>query len=208
MAIEAAVRALGLAPGAEVIVPSITFVASASGILLGRCIPVFADVVPETCQIDPDDIERKITRRTRAILVVHYGGYPVDLDRILRIARKHKLYVIEDCAHAQASAWRKRKVGAHGDIGTFSFQGSKSLACGEGGCIVTDSRKLYEDAYAYHHIGRTLWAKKYEHETVGPNYRLSTLQGALLRTQLKKLPAQTRARMKTANAIRRGLRGI
>jgi dTDP-4-amino-4,6-dideoxygalactose transaminase len=186
-------------------VPAITFVASASGVLMARGIPVFADVIPETCQIDPDDVERKVTERTRGVVVVHYGGYPVDLTRIKDVAERHGLFVLEDCAHAQGTEWEGRKVGAIGDVGTFSFQGSKSLTCGEGGAIVTDRSDLYEACWAYHHIGRTLGSEKYGHETVGPNLRLSEVQAALLRTQLEKLPAQTEQRMATAQMLADGL---
>jgi len=208
VAIEIALRACGIEAGDEVIVPSVTFIASASAVLLVQGIPVFADILENTCQIDPADVERKITPRTRAILVVHYGGYPVDMDRILDVARRHNLFVVEDAAHAQGSAWRGRKVGAIGDIGTFSFQQSKSLTCGEGGAVVTDSEDLYNKAYAYHHIGRALGAAKYEHTSVGPNYRLTEFQGAILRTQLRKLQRQNETRMKNAALLSRGIRDI
>ncbi|MCK4374527.1 MAG: DegT/DnrJ/EryC1/StrS family aminotransferase [Candidatus Brocadiae bacterium] len=208
VAIECALQGLGLRPGDEVIVPAVTFVASASGVLMARGIPVFADVIPETCQIDPDDIERKVTERTRGVVVVHYGGYPADMGRITEIAGKHGLFVLEDCAHAQGSEWEGRKVGAIGDVGTFSFQGSKSLTCGEGGAIVTDRDNVYKACWAYHHIGRGLDAEKYEHETVGPNLRLSEVQGALLRTQLEKLQAQVEQRMAMAAFLSEGLQEI
>jgi len=208
VAIECALQGLGLRPGDEVIVPAITFVASASGVLMARGIPVFADVDPETCQIDPDDVERKVTKRTRGVLVVHYAGYPVDLTRIKELAARHGLFVLEDCAHAHGTEWEGRKVGAIGDVGTFSFQGSKSLTCGEGGAVVTDRQDVYEACWAYHHIGRALSAEKYQHETVGPNLRLSEVQAALLRTQLEKLQGQTERRMATAGALAEGLRDI
>lgn len=208
VAIEAALHAVGMKPGDEVIVPAVTFIATASAVMLARGKPVFADVLPETCQLDPDEIERRMSPRTTGIVVVHYGGYPADMDRIKRVARKHKLFVIEDCAHAQATEWRGRKVGAISDAGTFSFQMSKSLTSGEGGAVITDSSKVYEAAYAYHHIGRTLWAKKYEHESVGPNYRVTEFQGAILNTQLAKLTRQTRTRMRTAKLIAKRIKDI
>ncbi len=208
VAIECALQGLGLRAGEEVIVPAITFVASASGVLMARGIPVFADVIPETCQIDPEDVERKITKRTRGVVVVHYGGYPVDLPRIKEVAERHGLFILEDCAHAHGTEWEGRKVGAIGDVGTFSFQGSKSLTCGEGGAIVTDRQDVYEACWAYHHIGRALSAEKYGHETVGPNLRLSEVQAALLRTQLEKLPGQNERRMATAAVLSKGLKDI
>jgi len=208
VAIECALAGLGLRPGEEVIVPAITFVATASGVLMGRGIPVFADVIPETCQIDPEDIERKITERTAGIALVHYGGYPCDMTRIMKLAEKHGLFVLEDCAHAQGTQWEGRGAGSIGDVGTFSFQGSKSLTCGEGGAIVTKRQDVYEACWAYHHIGRGLSAEKYEHETVGPNLRLCELQGAVLRTQLEKLPGQVERRMATEAALIEGLADI
>lgn len=208
VAIECALNGLGLKPGDEVIVPSITFVATASGVLMARGIPVFADCIPETCQIDPEDVERKVTDRTRGICLVHYAGYPADLTRLKEVADRHGLFILEDCAHAQGSEWEGRKVGAIGDAGTFSFQGTKSLTCGEGGAIVTDRQDVYEACWAYHHIGRTLGSEKYHHETVGPNLRISELQGALLRTQLEKLQGQTERRMANAAKLSAGLADI
>ncbi len=190
------------------IVPAITFVASATGVILAQGVPVFADIKAETCQIDPASVEEKITENTKGILVVHYAGYPVDMDTILEIAKKHHLFVLEDCAHAQGTEWKSRKVGTIGDIGTFSFQQSKSLTCGEGGAVVTDSEGLYEKTYAYHHIGRASGSAKYEHAIVGPNFRLTEFQGAILRTQLKKLPRQTAIRMKNACLLSEGLTEI
>jgi dTDP-4-amino-4,6-dideoxygalactose transaminase len=208
VAIVAALKALGIEAGDEVIVPSLTFIASASAIILAQGVPIFADVLEDTCQIDPVSIEKKITRRTKGIVVVHYGGYPADMDAILKIAKRHRLFVVEDSAHAQGTEWKGRKVGAIGDIGTFSFQQSKSLTSGEGGAIITNSKELYEKVYAYHHIGRAHGSAKYDHTIVGPNYRITEFQGALLRTQLKKLQRQTEKRMENANLLSKGLKEI
>ncbi len=208
VAIETILKAAGLKPGDEVIVPSITFIATASGVLMARGIPVFADTIPETCQIDPADVEAKITGRTRGIVVVHYAGYPADLDALGKIARRHHLFLVEDCAHAHGTAWRGRRVGAFGAGGTFSFQGSKSLTCGEGGALVTNDRGVYESAWAYHHIGRGLKAGTYAFTSIGPNYRLSELAAAVLCTQLQKFPAQSRTRARNAARIARGIEDI
>ena len=163
---------------------------------MAQGIPIFSDIEADTFQIDPNSVEDKITKNTRGIVVVHYGGRPVNMDRILGIAKKHKLFVIEDCAHAHGSEWKNKKVGALGTMGTFSFQQGKSLTCGEGGAVVTNDEKLYEKAYAYHHIGRTLGSERYEHTIVGPNFRLTEFQAAILRIQLKKLQKQVETRMK------------
>lgn len=208
LAIQAALKALGVEAGDEVIVPAVTFIASATGVILSQGIPIFADIKAETCQIDPDSVEEKITENTKGILVVHYAGYPVDMDAILKIAQKHHLFVLEDSSHAHGTEWKGRKIGAIGNIGTFSFQQSKSLTSGEGGAILTDNEELYEKAYAYHHIGRAFGSEKYEHTIVGPNFRLTELQGVLLRTQLKKLQKQTEIRMQNANLLSYGLKEI
>lgn len=208
VAIECALKGLGLEPGDEVIVTSLTFIASASAILIARGVPVFADIIPETFQIDPDDVERKITERTRGIVVVHYGGYPTDMTRILEVARRHGLFVLEDSAHAHGSEWEGRRVGAIGDAGTFSFEGSKSLPCGEGGAIVTNREEVYEACWAYHHIGRILGSEKYDHQAIGPNLRLSELQAAVLHGQFERLLDQIRRRMATAARLRQGLREV
>lgn len=208
VAITAALAALDLPPGAEVIVPSMTFIASASAVIMAGGVPVFADIDPATYQIAARSVEQHITRRTAGIVAVHYGGYPANLDMLRRVAKRHGLFLVEDCAHAQGSEWRGRKVGAIGDAGTFSFQQSKSLTSGEGGAVVTDRADVYEKAYAYHHIGRSLGADRYEHTIVGPNYRLTEFQGAILRTQLRKLQRQTETKMRNVAALFERLRDI
>jgi len=208
VAIEVALRALGAGPGDEVIVTPMTFIASASAILMARAVPVFADIDPQTYQISAKAVEARITGRTVGIVAVHYAGYPANPGALKRVAKRHGLFLIEDCAHAHGTEWRGRKVGAIGDAGTFSFQQSKSLTSGEGGALVTDRRDVYERAYAYHHIGRALGADTYEHAIVGPNYRLTEFQGAVLRTQLRRLTRQTQTKMRNVAALVEGLRDI
>jgi dTDP-4-amino-4,6-dideoxygalactose transaminase len=208
VSIETSLKAMGLEPGDEVIVPAVTFIASASGVLMARGVPIFADINPDTYQIDPKSIEQQISPRTKGIVVVHYGGYPADMDAINKIARKHKLFVFEDCAHAQGSEWRGKGVGAVGDMGSFSFQQSKALTSGEGGIIITDNQKYWEVAYAYHTIGRTLGSKMYAHVMVGPNYRMTEFQGAILNTQLDKYKKQIYLKMKNAAYFSKELRKI
>ena len=208
VAIETALRAVGVEPGDEVIVTPLTFIASASGILLARAVPVFADIDPETYQISPEAIEAAITRRTAGMLVVHYGGYPCDMTATRAIARRRGLFVVEDCSHAHGTEWKGRKVGSFGDMGSFSFQASKSLSSGEGGAIITDKKKLWERAYAYHHIGRVPNSAKYDHTLFGSNYRLTEFQGAVLRTQLRKLQRQTETKMENAELFWRRIADI
>jgi dTDP-4-amino-4,6-dideoxygalactose transaminase len=190
VAIELALLAAGLEAGDEVIVPGVTFIATASAVSMVNAVPVFVDVVADTAQIDPEAVEAAISPRTKAIVGVHYGGYPVDFDRLLPVARKHGLVLIEDCAHAHGTEWKGRKVGAIGKAGTFSFQMSKSLPAGEGGAVLTDDDDLYERGVLLHNIGRSIKSRQYGHVVVASNYRLSEFQGALLNSQLRKLPEQ------------------
>lgn len=190
VSLQLALRAGGIKPGDEVIVPAVTFIASAGAVTEIGAVPIFVDSDPETLSISPEAIESAITKRTRAIIVVHYGGYPVDFDRILTIARKHNLLVVEDAAHAHGSEWKGRKVGGIGDFGSFSFQETKSLTAGEGGIVLTDNKELAEKARLIHNIGRVVGKRDYDHLLLASNYRMSEFQGALLMSQLKKLPTQ------------------
>ena len=187
VALELALLACGIKPGDEVLVPAVTFIASASAIVTSvGAVPVFVDIDPQTVTIDPGALEVAITKRTRAVIAVHYGGYPVNFDQILPIVKKHNLYLIEDCAHAQGTEWRGHKVGAIGDIGAFSFQESKSFTAGEGGIVLTNNSDLAEQARLYHNIGRVMGQPGYKHFALASNYRLSELQGALLRVQFER----------------------
>jgi len=187
VALELALLACGIKPGDEVLVPAVTFIASASAIITSvGAVPIFVDIDPETATIDPDALEAAITERTRAVIAVHYGGYPIDFDRIIPIVQKHELYLIEDCAHAQGTEWCGRKLGAIGDIGAFSFQESKSFTAGEGGIVITNNSDLAEQARLYHNIGRVMGQAGYKHFVLASNFRLSELQGALLRVQLQR----------------------
>lgn len=187
VALELTLLACGIKPGDEVLVPAVTFIASASTIVTSiGAVPIFVDIDPETAALDPDALEAAITDRTRAVIAVHYGGYPIDFDRLIPIVHKHKLYLIEDCAHAQGTEWRGRKVGAIGDTGAFSFQESKSFTAGEGGIVITNNSDLAEQARLYHNIGRVMGQPGYKHFALASNFRLSELQGALLRVQLQR----------------------
>lgn len=207
-AIECALKALGIGPGDEVLVPALTFVASGTAIALVGATPVFVDVDPETYNLSPDAMEAAITARTRGVVVVHNGGYPADMDRVRAIAQARGLRVVEDCAHAHGSQWRGEGVGHLGDFGTFSFQMGKTLTAGEGGCVITDDAKLAELAYTYHHIGRIPGRPFYEFHRLASNLRMTEWQGAILRTQLQRLPEQTRVREANATYLATGLRGL
>jgi dTDP-4-amino-4,6-dideoxygalactose transaminase len=197
-ALEIAIRAVGLEAGDEVIVPAYTFIATASACLMTNTVPVFADIEPDTYNLDPRRVEEAITERTRAVIPVHIGGCPADMDGITDVAGRRGLRVIEDCAQAHGAEWRGRRVGAIGDVGTFSFQSSKNLNSGEGGCCVTDSEELYLRCWSLHNVGRIPEGKSYEHKLLGWNYRMTEFQAGLLLNQLKRFEEQAKRRSENA----------
>ncbi|NPV65996.1 MAG: DegT/DnrJ/EryC1/StrS family aminotransferase [Anaerolineae bacterium] len=197
-ALEVAMAALGIGPGDEVIVPDYTFVATASAVLFAGARPVFVDVDPRTYCLDPGLAEAAITERTRAIIAVHLGGHPADLDRLTALARRHNLHLVEDSSHAHGSEWRGRKIGAIGDIGTFSFQQSKLMTAGEGGIVITNDDAIERQARAAHDCGRMPGEWFYAHFVYGSNYRLSEWQAAILSQQLARLDEQAAVRSRAA----------
>ena len=207
-ALELALQAAGVRPGDEVLVPAVTFIASASAITRVGAIPVFVDSDPERVTISPQAMERAITARTSAVVAVHYGGYPVDLDAVLPVTRTHGLVLIEDCAHAQGTEWRGKRVGALGTAGGFSFQESKALPGGEGGIVLTNDAAVAEKARLLHNIGRILGKPGYDHFVLASNYRMPELQGALLYSVLQRYPGQMQARQEAGRALTTGLAGI
>jgi dTDP-4-amino-4,6-dideoxygalactose transaminase len=208
VSLEIALAAAGVGPGDEVIVPPVTFVASATSVARVGAVPVFVDVDHETINLDPEAAEAAINGRTRAIVLVHFAGCPADLDRFTEICRKHKLVLIEDCAHAHGAEWRGRRVGSSGSFGSFSFQASKNMTAGEGGILVTSDAGLAERARAISNQGRRTGGAWYEHVALGTNARLTGFQAALLLNQLERLPEQVAARMEGAARLREGLNEI
>jgi dTDP-4-amino-4,6-dideoxygalactose transaminase len=204
-ALEVALAALGIRPGDEVIVPDFTFVATASAVLFTGAMPVLVDVSPDTYCIDPAAVEAFITPRTKAVIAVHMGGHPADLDALTDIARKHHLKLVEDASHAHGSEWRGRRVGAIGNIGTFSFQQSKLMTAGEGGIIVTNDTQLEKTARSVHDCGRMPGEWFYAHFIYGSNYRLSEWQAAILRAQLQRADDLNVLRQRSAACLDREL---
>lgn len=195
-ALHAACFAAGIGPGDEVITTPLTFAASANCVLYCGGTPVFADVDPKTYNIDPEDIRRKITDRTKAIIAVHLAGQPCDMDAIHSIAREHGLIVIEDGAHALGSVYKGKKVGSMSDMTTFSFHPVKPITTGEGGMIVTDNEDFYKKMILFRSHGITRddsmmtrndgpWF--YQQFNLGYNYRITDIQCALGCSQMKKL---------------------
>jgi len=197
-ALEVAIAALGIGPGDEVILPDFTFIATAGAVLFTGALPVLVDCTPDTYCIDPELVESAVTERTKAIIAVHMGGHPANLDGLLQIARIHNLALVEDSSHAHGTEWKGRKIGAIGDIGTFSFQASKLMTAGEGGMVLTNREDLEIRARSVHDCGRMPGEWFYSHYIYGSNYRLSEWQGAVLSQQLTRLDEQ--AAIRTSNS--------
>jgi len=193
-AIEVAMAALSIGPGDEVIVPNFTFIATASAVLFANALPVLVDVEPSSYCLDPALTEAAITPKTKAIIAVHMGGLPADLDRLQDLAKSRGLHLIEDSSHAHGSEWRSRKIGTFGTAATFSFQSSKLMTAGEGGIIISNDDTFERQARSVHDCGRMPGQWFYSHFIYGSNYRLSEWQGAVLTAQLSRLEEQTRHR--------------
>jgi dTDP-4-amino-4,6-dideoxygalactose transaminase len=216
-ALHMACMAIGLGSGDEVILPALTFVATANAVRYTGATPVFADVISEyNLNISPESIEQRITPRTRAIIVVHYGGYPCDMPRIMDIAKKHKLYVIEDDAHAIGSELDGIKLGNWGDIGCFSFFSNKNMTTGEGGMVTTNDDGFAEKLRLFRSHGMTTmtWdrhkghAWSYDVVELGYNYRIDEIRAALGRVQLGKLDANNARRLHLTQVYRDALQEL
>ncbi len=198
VSLELIFRALEIGYGDEVIVPPYTFSASVHGIILAGAAPVFADIEPDTYTICPKSVEENITSRTKAILGVHLGGRPVDMDALGVIACKYGLYLIEDAAHAHGSEWCGQRTGSLGEAGSFSFQASKNISCGEGGAITTNNTKLYERLWSLHHNGRGYGDGGYDHPLLGTDARLAEWQCAVLSARMDRIDQDIESRMHAA----------
>ena len=193
-AIALALKAGEVEAGDEVIVPAVTFIATATAVIQIGGIPVFADIDPDTYQIDPSCVRKLVTEKTKAVVPVHYGGYPANMDEIMEIAEQQNLLVVEDCAEAHGSEWRGKRVGSIGHLGAFSLQQGKPLTCGEGGFVCTSDEQLAAKCASYANFGRMPGRPIYEHHVAGYNMRMTELQAALVLSQLKRLPQQTEIR--------------
>ncbi|HOS93806.1 MAG TPA: DegT/DnrJ/EryC1/StrS family aminotransferase [Armatimonadota bacterium] len=207
-ALEIALLACGVGAGDEVIVPPYTFMATASAVLRVNGVPVFADIDLATSNLDPSDVEQRITDRTKAIIPVHFGGLPVDMDAFSALASRHGLRIIEDACHSWGSQWRGKGTGALGDCGVFSFQMSKNITSGEGGIMLTDNEELADQARGFSNCGRSKTGGWYEHFLLGSNLRMTELQAALLLVQLSRLEEQTERRQANARLLNRRLAAI
>ena len=209
-ALLTSLHALDIGVGDEVIVSPYTFIATYN-VVIGSCaLPVFADTDPETFQINPDKIEERINKNTRAILPVHILGLPANMDKIMTIAKKHNLKVIEDACQAWLAEWKGKKVGTIGDLGCFSFQNSKHLPCGEGGALVGNDVELMDRCYSYHNCGRPYGSVKAagSYPIIGTNRRMTEYQAAILHSQIKRLDSDTRKRTENANYLTSKIKDI
>ncbi|MFH1999417.1 MAG: DegT/DnrJ/EryC1/StrS family aminotransferase [Planctomycetota bacterium] len=195
VALMIALRAAGVLPGHEVIMPAYTFMATATAAIGIGATPIMVDVDRDTLNLDPAAAEAAITDRTAALLPVHLAGMPADMDALLAIAHKHNIAVVEDAAQAHFAEYNGVRVGALGDSGSFSFQSSKNLTAGEGGFVTTNQPEVYRIAHAFHHCGRDpAVGEWYAHPFMGQNLRLPQLQAALLLSQMARLPEQHKKR--------------
>jgi dTDP-4-amino-4,6-dideoxygalactose transaminase len=201
VAITVALQAAGVKSGDEVIMPPYTFIATASAALAYGAIPVFVDIEEDTLLIDPLKVEQAITTKTKAIIAVHIAGAPANMTRLTEIAKKHNLMLIEDAAQAVGAQWEGKGVGAIGDIGTFSFQSTKNLNSGEGGMILTNDERLWENAWSGCNVGRIPNGAWYQHERLGQNYRMTELQAAIVVAQMSRLSEQMNVREKNARLL-------
>ena len=216
-ALHLALASLNIKEGDEVILPSLTFIATANAVLYVGAKPTFADIVSkDNLNISPEEIGKKITKKTKAIMVMHYGGYPCDMGSIMGIAKRHGLYVVEDAAHAPGAEYQGKKCGMIGDIGCFSFFSNKNLVTGEGGMVVTQNRECAERVRRMrsHGMETLSWDKyrghfsSYDIEKLGYNYRTTEIQSALGLVQLKKLDRNNKRRKRLVEIYRRELQGV
>lgn len=206
-ALNLALNALGINKGDEVIVPVLTFAATANAVIYCNARPVYIDSHPDYWCIDPEKIEEKITKNTRAIVPVHLYGHPCDMRWIMDIAEDNDLYVIEDAAEAHGAEYKGKKVGSFGDISCFSFYGNKIITTGEGGICLTDDEDLLEKMKILRDHGMNP-SKRYWHDIIGFNYRMTNLQAAIGVAQLKKLDIFLERKRKIARLYKKGLQDL
>jgi len=204
-ALQVGLKALGISKGDEVITTPFSFIATANSILYVGGKPVFADINPETFNIDPEKIEEKITNKTKAVLIVHLFGNPCEMDEIMKICKEHDLFLIEDACQAHGAEYKGKKVGSFGDLSCFSFYATKNMTTGEGGTILTNNEEIAEKAKLLRNHGQE---KTYEHKILGFNYRMSDIQAAIGLVQLKKLEEMNKKRMENAKIFNENLSKI
>jgi perosamine synthetase len=207
VALHLALVTLGIGPGDEVIVPTLTYIAAVNAIAYTGATPVFVDSLPDTWQMDPADVRRKLTPRTKGIMAVHLYGHPCELDALTMLAREHDVFLIEDCAEALGATYKGKHVGTFGDIACFSFFGNKTITTGEGGMVITADKTLFERAR--HFKGQGLAAhREYWHDVVGYNYRMTNICAAIGVAQLERADEFIARKRQLAKAYGKHLAGL
>jgi len=204
-ALWVALKAAGVSFGDEVIIPPYTFIATVSAVLMANATPAFVDIDPNTFNMDPNLIESAITDRTKAIIPVHIGGNPANMESIIDIAEKRKLIIIEDAAQAHGAEWDGKKVGALHKGGIFSFQKSKNMSAGEGGAIISNDEDFLDACFAYYNCGRHRDGDWYEHHIIGGNHRMSSMAASLLIPQFQTIENDMRIRDKNRKKLDQAL---
>src|SRR5690606_36464920 len=202
-ALSTCVEALNIGPGDEVITSPYTDFGTISAILTSRALPVLVDLDPDSFQLDPDEVEKNINPNTKAIMPVHIMGLPANMERIMAIAKKHNLKVIEDSCQAPFVRYQGKAIGLIGDLGCFSFQASKAIACGEGGAVVGNDEKLMDECFTVQNRGSSKLGKN---ERIGPKYRMNEFEGAVLMGQLSGARDRFEVRNENANYLRAQLK--
>ncbi|MFN7933827.1 MAG: DegT/DnrJ/EryC1/StrS family aminotransferase [Bryobacteraceae bacterium] len=208
LTLELALACAGVGCGDEVIVPAISFISTATAVSRVGGVPVFVDIEPYSFNMDPDCVEAAITAKTKAIIPVHFGGPLADMDRLMAIAAKHGLMVIEDAAHAHGSEWNGKKAGSFGLASSFSFQNGKVMTAGEGGIVLTNDEEMAVKMRSVANQGRRVGVGHFHHFTLGTNFRLTAFQAAVLMAQLERLPEQIATRSRNADLLLRELRDV
>ncbi|MDD5363574.1 MAG: DegT/DnrJ/EryC1/StrS family aminotransferase [Ignavibacteria bacterium] len=206
-ALHLALETLGITEGDEVIVPTFTYIASVSSILYTGATPVFVDSLETTWQMDPEDVKKKITKKTKAIMVVHLYGQMCDMEAIMKIANEHNLFVIEDCAEAFGSKFKGKCAGTFGDISTFSFYGNKTITTGEGGMVVSNDYYMYDRAYHLKMHGVST-VREYWHDVIGYNYRMTNICAAIGLAQLERADEILKKKRNIAELYNKNLEGL
>jgi dTDP-4-amino-4,6-dideoxygalactose transaminase len=208
VSLELALKAAGIGPGDEVIVPAYTWEGTAAAALFAGAVPVFVDVDPQTYCLDVKLVEAAISAKTRAVVPVHLGFRFTDMDALAELAARHHLFVLEDCAHAHGGRWRGRGAGSIGHAGSFSFQTSKLMTAGEGGIVITNDIDLADQVIRLANCGRPPRRETKGRPALGHNYRMTEFQAAVLLAQLERLEEQTARRERNTEILEAGLRGI
>ncbi|CAH0166119.1 MULTISPECIES: DegT/DnrJ/EryC1/StrS aminotransferase family protein [unclassified Pedobacter] len=207
VALHVALIALGIGPGDEVIVPTLTYIASVNAISYTGAKAVFVDSLVDTWQMDPGDVVSKITSKTKAIMAVHLYGHPCEMDSLKKIATEHKFFLVEDCAEAIGSEYKGKHVGTFGDIATFSFFGNKMITTGEGGMVVTNDQNLHERVL--HFKGQGLSKNTfYWHDVIGYNYRMTNICAAIGLAQLEQVEYFIRRKIQIAELYQEKLKDL